>query len=149
MKRLSIVLFVFVFTIVVASPVQAQMADVPNFDSFGNFRSAFVMGNAGRYQHRQWLVVDTDSAGLNCRDSRNNVILTLSYGSVIDSVFDRPRSDAITVRSGQPWLKAEVSLLDVQRRITDEIAETYICYVRANTKYIAPINLDSQLNRVN
>ena len=94
------------------------------------------------------ILVDTDPAGLNCRNTRGTVVLTLNYGSVIDSVFENAQGNAIELQSDGPWLRAKVSSLDVLRRVTDEIAETYICYVRANTKYIAPINPDSQVNRL-
>ncbi len=140
MKKLSILLLTSPLAVMVAGLAQAQMADVPRFDSNGNFGSARVQGNAGTYQHRQWLVVDTDPAGLNCRDTRGTVVLTLDYGSVIDSVFENAQGDAIELLPDGPWLRAKASSLDVLRRVTDEIAETYTCYVRANTKYIAPIN---------
>ena len=72
----------------VATAAQAQMTDVPEFDPNGDFYSARVRGNRGYYAHRQWLVVEADEAGLNCRNSNGTVVLTLAYGAIVDSVFD-------------------------------------------------------------
>ncbi len=126
-----------------ANAVQAQMADVPNFDTNGDFPSARVWGNRGYYPHWQWLVIEPDPTGLNCRDANGLVIVTLAYGAVVESVFDNT-NDAIELVDGQPWLKVRASMFDLHRRVIDETAVAYTCYVRANNEYIAPINPDSQ-----
>ncbi|MEM9264079.1 MAG: hypothetical protein AAGA46_00990 [Cyanobacteria bacterium P01_F01_bin.13] len=118
------------------------MSDVPSFDANGNFLSARVFGNRGRYPHWQWLVIEPDKDGLNCRNENGSVVVTLAYGVIVDSVFDN--DDAIELVNGRPWLKVNVSSMDLRHRVTDEVAATYTCYVRANRKYIAPINPDTQ-----
>ena len=126
----------------VATAAQAQMADVPEFDANGDFYSARVRGNRGYYSHRQWLVVEPDEAGLNCRSARGNVVLTLAYGAIVDSVFES--GDAIQLINNQPWLKVKVTAMDLRRQVSEEFAAVQTCYVRANQQYIAPLNPDTQ-----
>jgi len=123
---------------------EAQVADVPAFDNNGDFQSSRVLGNRGTYQQKQWLVVDPDPKGLNCRDNQFSVVVTLGYGSVVDAVFSSNQDNAIRSIDGNPWLRVSASFLDIQTRNTGERLDTYICYVRANREYIAPINPDSQ-----
>ena len=130
------------WTFSVATMAQAQMADVPKFDVNGDFLSARVLGNRGYYPHWQWLVVEPDAAGLNCRDVNGAVVVTLAYGAVVDSVFGD--GDAIELVDGQPWLKVSANVMDLRRRVVDEHAIAYSCYVRANNRYIAPVNPDTQ-----
>ncbi|MEO0867644.1 MAG: hypothetical protein AAFY17_04180 [Cyanobacteria bacterium J06642_11] len=124
-----------------ATVAQAQMADVPRFDANGDFLSARVQGNRGTYPHRQWLVIEPDASGLNCRNANGDVVVTLAYGAVIDSAFED--GEAITQVNGRPWLKVTTSLMDV-RQTANDFAVSYTCYVRANQRYIAPINPDTQ-----
>lgn len=144
----SILLLSATLSFWLAGSVQAQMRDVPSFDHDGNFWSAIVEGNRGVYPQVQWLVVDTDPVGLNCRDENGSVVRTLRYGSVMDAVFDDEAGHAIALKKDGPWLRVKVSTLDVSTQVTDEIAEMYTCYVRANTRYIAPINPDSLNNQI-
>ncbi|MEM6253043.1 MAG: hypothetical protein AAF821_08980 [Cyanobacteria bacterium P01_D01_bin.156] len=118
------------------------MADVPGTNANGDFLSARVQGNRGTYPHWQWLIIEADKAGFNCRDANGDVVVTLAYGAVVDSVFDQ--GDAIETVDGRPWLKVRASLMDVRQRVTDSVAISYTCYVRANQQYIAPINPDTQ-----
>lgn len=123
-----------------ATAAQAQMADVPRFNTDGDFFSARVQGNRGTYPHGQWLVVESEDPGLNCRDVYGDVVVSLAYGAVVDSVFDT--DDAIALVAGQPWLKVRASQMDVLQ--VNGLAASYTCYVRANRRYIAPINPDTQ-----
>lgn len=125
-----------------ATAAQAQMSDVPSFNGSGDFLSARVWGNRGYYRHWQWLVVEPDSEGLNCRNTNGDVVVTLAYGAVVDSVFGG--EDAIELVDGQPWLKVSANAWDLRRRVVDDIAVAYTCYVRANRQYIAPVNPDTQ-----
>ncbi|NEQ50873.1 MAG: hypothetical protein F6K11_12185 [Leptolyngbya sp. SIO3F4] len=125
-----------------ATAVQAQMSDVPGFDADGDFHSARVWGNRGYYSHRQWLVIEPDESGLNCRNANGTVVLTLAYGAIVDSVFDD--GDAIQLLNGQPWLKVNVTAMDLRRQVTDNFSVVQTCYVRANNQYIAPLNPDTQ-----
>lgn len=122
----------------------AQATEVPDFDRNGDFKSSRVLGNRGTYPHKQWLVVDPDANGLNCRNDQWSVVVTLSYGSVVNTVFTSNQDNAIRLIDGQPWLRVSVSLFDIQTRQTNNRLDTYTCYVRANRQYIAPINPDSQ-----
>ncbi|MBT9315672.1 hypothetical protein [Leptothoe spongobia] len=125
-----------------ATAAQAQMSDVPAFDTDGDFHSARVRGNRGYYSHRQWLVVEPDVEGLNCRNENGTVVLTLAYGAIVDSVFDN--GDAIRSINGQPWLKVNVSAMDLRRQVADDFAVVQTCYVRSNNQHIAPLNPDTQ-----
>ena len=126
---------------VCAIAAQAQMADVPRFNADGDFPSARVQGNRGTYPHWQWLVVETDEAGLNCRNAYGEIVVTLAYGAVVDSVF--AGDEAIESVNGQPWLRVKASDMDL-RNVASGRADSYTCYVRANTQYITPINPDTQ-----
>ncbi|MDV3352678.1 hypothetical protein D0962_24305 [Leptolyngbyaceae cyanobacterium CCMR0082] len=132
----------FLGIVSIATAAQAQMSDVPRFDTNGDFFSARVQGNRGMYPHWQWVVVETDNLGLNCRSDNGDVIVVLAYGAVVDSVFEG--DDAISLVNGQPWLKVNADLRDVQRRVVDDFAVAYTCYVRANNQYIVPLNPDTQ-----
>lgn len=132
----------FLCVLSMATAAQAQMTDVPDFDANGDFQSARVRGNRGYYTHDQWLVVEPDDSGLNCRNANGNVILTLAYGAIVDSNFDH--SDAIQLINGQPWLSVRVSAMDLRRQVADSFAAVQTCYVRANNQYIAPLNPDTQ-----
>ncbi|MBT9311763.1 hypothetical protein [Leptothoe kymatousa] len=125
-----------------ATTAQAQMADVPNFDENGDFITARVRGNRGTYPHRQWLVIEPDRTGLNCRNSNGDIVVTLAYGAVVDSAFHS--DDAISRINGSPWLKVNANVLDVRHIVVNEAAVNYTCYVRANNQYITPINPDTQ-----
>ncbi|MEL6331959.1 MAG: hypothetical protein AAFN42_16720 [Cyanobacteria bacterium J06554_1] len=140
MTRLLLASFICVFS--VANAAQAQMSDVPSFDTNGDFSSARVQGNRGTYPHWQWLVVTADEDGLNCRNVEGSIVVTLAYGAVVDSVF--ANGDAIEWVNDQPWLQVSASVMDLRRRVVDDIAVAYTCYVRANNKYITPINPDTQ-----
>jgi len=87
------------FVMLSPHPTIAQVAEVPNPDSSGDFRSAFQRGNRGFYTISKWLVVQ-----LRVKGSQNE----LAY----------PAKPASFEQLGE-------------------------CYVRANLKYIAPINPDS------
>ncbi|NMF60186.1 hypothetical protein [Pseudanabaena yagii] len=141
----------------------AQASDVPNPDKNGDFNTAFQQGNRGFYAIDKWLVVQpietgSDGYGLTCRYSPNEQIRSrILRGAIVTAVFkkgslnenklDLPNraNDAIVLDSNNlPWLKirgmrdelAEPS----QPVLLDQLGE---CYVRANLKYIAPINPDS------
>lgn len=140
MTRLLLASLICAFSI--ANAAQAQMSDVPSFDTNGDFSSARVRGNRGTYPHWQWLVVAADEDGLNCRNVDGSVVVTLAHGAVVDSVFTN--GDAIEWVNDRSWLQVSASVMDLRRRVVDDIAVAYTCYVRANNKYIAPINPDTQ-----
>jgi len=137
-----------------AGSVLAQAADIPRADRNGDFRTARVRGNRGDYPHRHWLVVDRGAGGLNCRAANGEVMLTLNYGSVINSRFEggagyeNDTGEAIDLVNGQPWLSVEVTAFDIRQQVTSELAEKYQCYVRANQRFIAPINPSSLEDQV-
>ncbi|TYQ28680.1 hypothetical protein PseudUWO311_04095 [Pseudanabaena sp. UWO311] len=140
----------------------AQVADVPNPDSNGDFRSAFQRGNRGFYTISKWLVIQPMGSGvedyaLNCRYTPNGQIRSrIQRGAIITAVFKgtpnlhraeppEPSSDAIALDSdGTPWLRVKGSQNELAYPAKpanfDQLGE---CYVRATLKYIAPINPDS------
>jgi hypothetical protein len=140
----------------------AQVADVPNPASNGDFKSAFQRGNRGFYGISKWLVIQPMGSGgednaLNCRYTPNGQIRSrIQRGAIITAVFkgnpnlrsaEPPDSsnDAIALDSDDsPWLRVK----GLQNELAypakpasfDQLGE---CYVKANLKYIAPINPDS------
>jgi hypothetical protein len=140
----------------------AQVAEVPNPDSNGDFRSAFQRGNRGFYVISKWLVVQPMGSGvedyaLNCRYTPNGQIRSrILRGAIVTAVFKgnpslssseppEPASDAIIIDSdGSPWLRVKGSQNELaypsKPASFEQLGE---CYVRANLKYIAPINPDS------
>lgn len=120
----------------VTSVGMAQMAEVPQANSKGDFVTAKVQGNRGLYNNIYWLVVDPES--LNCRNTPEGTIKAkLVSGAIINALFsNNGKGDAIVLKNGQPWLKVE-SIHPAGPRFNSGV-----CYVRANLKYIAPINAD-------
>jgi hypothetical protein len=140
----------------------AQVAEVPNPDSNGDFKSAFQRGNRGFYVISKWLVVQPMGSGvedyaLNCRYTPNGQIRSrIQRGAIVTAVFKgnpnlrsaeppEPSSDAIALDSeGSSWLRIRglqhELAYPVKPASFDQLGE---CYVRANLKYIAPINPDS------
>ncbi len=125
-------------TVLLSPTAFAQMAGVPAPDANGNFTTALQLGNRGNvYPTRKWLVVDPDPTYLNCRSQPNGAVrLRVAPGAVLTAVFEERNGDAIVFTAGEPWLR--VSGTDPLM-----IGEPGICYVRANARYIAPINEDA------
>jgi hypothetical protein len=131
--------------------VLAQRADVPRADRYGNFLSTRMQGNRGVYQQTYWLVVDRDPAGLNCRLSRQsfrgrasqNEGVALQRGAIIKADHSSSDDEAISIVDGKTWLRVVVHQntmhYDARRERRNE---PYSCYVRANSAFIAPINVD-------
>ena len=140
----------------------AQEADVPKPNGNGDFNSIFVQGNRGYYAVKKWLVIqfvesEVNDHTVNCRYTPNGEIRSrIPRGAILTAVFNQtaqgrvpnpPTSadDAIVLdSSGSPWLRVigtRKELAYPVRPLTfDDLGE---CYVRANLKYIAPINPDA------
>jgi hypothetical protein len=114
----------------------AQMAEVPRPNTKGDFITAKVQGNRGLYNNINWLVVDPQY--LNCRNTPEGTVRTrLESGAIMTALFsNNGKGDAIVLKNGQSWLKVE-SIHPYGPRLNSGV-----CYVRANLKYIAPINGD-------
>lgn len=111
----------------------AQAAEVPKPDAKGDFRTARVLGNRGYYPNTYWLVTDVNR--LNCRTAPNGAMsLRLEPGEVVTAVFPN-KQDAIVLDKGTPWLRIK-PIPALPRRASNP------CFVRANLRYIAPINAD-------
>lgn len=121
-----------------ATPAIAQHAGVPAPNANGDFTTAVQPGNRGNVDRtRKWLVVDPDPTYLNCRATPNGEVQSrVAPGAVLTAVFSETQGDAIVLAGGVPWLRV---------RGTDPliVGEPGICYVRANSQYIAPINEDA------
>jgi hypothetical protein len=118
-----------------ATVAQAQVAEVPQATTTGDFTTAKVMGNRGYYQNNKWLVVDTDPL-LNCRATPNGAVKSrLIRGSVVTAVFNQNK-EAIAFHQGSPWLKVNPQIPGYGSGTPG------VCFVRANTRYIAPISED-------
>jgi len=149
-------------SVFLADPAIAQVAEVPNPSPNGDFRTAFQRGNVGFYRIEKWLVVqpmdaNAEDYGLNCRYTPNGQIRSrIIRGAIITAVFignpnlrrvdpPDPSNDAIVLDSeGSPWLRVKGLQSElaypVQPVSFDQLGE---CYVKANLKYIAPINPDA------
>ena len=123
-------------------PLWAQRADSAAFDRQGDFHSSRIRGNRGFYQQRYWLVVDTDRRGLNCRDQRR-LVARFSYGDVLMADVPLASGEAIVQIDGHTLLRV-VDERSYLRIGADKISANrqFSCLVRANAKYIAPINME-------
>ncbi|MEI6331867.1 MAG: hypothetical protein WCP16_21705 [Pseudanabaena sp. ELA645] len=138
----------------------AQAAEVPNPDINGEFRTAFQQGNRGYYTIKKWLVVQPMRSGdydLNCRYTPNGQIRSrILRGAILTAVFQGtankrsenlpdPATDAIAFDSdGSPWLRVKGSQDELAYPVRPlTFGNLGECYVRANLKYIAPINPDA------
>lgn len=115
----------------------AQAAQVPRPDKNGDFLTTQMQGNRGTYQIEKWSVVNLDPNGLNCRTPANRTIMNgpiaarFSYGSVLEAALEPGSTNAIVIADNKrAWLQVR----------SDRTEGT--CFVRANAKYIAPINPD-------
>ena len=123
-----------------SAPIAAQTASVPAPDRNGDFTTALQPGNRGNvYQTQKWLVVDPDPTYLNCRIAPNGRVRSrIAPGAIITAEFDSD-AEAIVMQDGASWLRI---------RGTDPlmVGEAGVCYVRANSRYIAPINPEALAN---
>jgi hypothetical protein len=130
------------------NPAWGQRADVPQVDKDGNFRSSRVQGNRGFYHQTHWLVVDRDVSGLNCREMPQGKPYALfQYGDIVKAHHFEPGDDAISIVNGQTWLR--VTSQETWRIVNPAQSggsRTVECIVRANSAFIAPINLDDLRN---
>jgi hypothetical protein len=148
----------------------AQAGEVPNPDLNGDFRTAFQQGNRGYYRIEKWLVVQPMTSGdydLNCRYTPNGQVRSrILRGAILTAVFQGtankrspnlpdPATDAIAFDSdGSPWLRVKGSQDELAYPVRPlTFTDLGECYVRANLKYIAPINPDAiatnQIKQIN
>ena len=140
----------------------AQEADVPKPNASGDFNSIFLQGNRGFYAVQKWLIIQSvesepNGGTVNCRYTPNGEIRSrIRRGAILTAVFNKTAmgrvpnphtsaDDAIVLdSSGSPWLRVigtrEELAYPVKPLIFYDLGE---CYVRANLKYIAPINPDA------
>jgi len=123
----------------------AQIADVPLANANGDFLSTRLPGNRTAYPQRQWVVVERDPAGLNCRDERGQVVALLAYGAVVDSDLKGDGTEAIVVMAGRPWLRLLAHPFDLRQDLRPQAQRVHLvsCRVRANAAYLAPLNPDT------
>jgi hypothetical protein len=123
----------------------AQIAAVPLATANGDFVSSRLPGNRNAYPQRQWLVVDRDPAGLNCRDDRGQVVALLAYGAVVDSDLKGDGTEAIVVMAGRPWLRLLAHPFDLRQDLRPQGQRLLpvACRVQANAAFIAPLNPDT------
>ena len=130
------------YSIIYPRPLWAQRADSAAFDRQGNFHSSRIRGNRGFYQQRYWLVVDTDRKGLNCRDQRR-LVASFNFGDVLMADVPLPSDEAIIQINGYTYLRIADERAYLRRdgnKIPGD--KRFTCLVRANVKFIAPINMD-------
>lgn len=137
---------------------QAQVAEVPDADSNGDFNTAIVRGNRGFYTNDRWVVVAKSSDDyLNCRESPDGeVYAQILPGAVVNAVFGGPvnlnngleanyANDAIAMQNGRSWLRIEMPDFPLAGRVTPQSATSLeACYVRANLQYITPMNMEAE-----
>lgn len=164
LRKLSLLLMIYsaVNSVFWLHPAIAQVAEVPNPKPNGDFSTAFQRGNRGFYKINKWLVVQSagssaEDYALNCRYKPNGQIRSqILRGAIITAVFKEPinlvrleapdaATDAIVLDSeGSPWLRVQGSQDELAYPVKpvtfQQLGE---CYVKANLKFIAPINPDS------
>lgn len=135
--RLAIVVCTALAATVLTQPSLAQMAGVPTPNRNGDFTTALQSGNRGDvYPTRKWLVIDPDPTYLNCRATPNGAIRErIAPGAILTAVFSEG-GDAIVLHNSAYWLR-------VNGTNPLAVGDLEICYVRANRRYIAPINEDA------
>jgi hypothetical protein len=118
---------------------------VPLANANGDFLSTRLPGNRSAYPQRQWVVVERDPAGLNCRDGRGQVLALLAYGAVVDSDLKGDDSEAIVVMAGRPWLRLRAHPFDLRQDLRPQGQRVHpvACLVRAHAAYLAPLNPDT------
>lgn len=127
-------------SVTAAAPTEANL---PNADNNGDYSK--------KTSHKKWIVVDSDPNGVNCRWSQEMPTnwyapdaklprLNISQWSVVRRFQKNTPSQTLNANltpagfatlfdeSGKPWLKVSIG------------ANEQICFVRANKKYIQPIN---------
>lgn len=118
------------------SSAQAQVTEVPVSNAKGDFTTARVLGNRGYYRSTRWLVVDA-SGSLNCRATPNGEVKAkLWTGRIVTAAFLSKEEDAIIMSDGNFWLRV------IPQDPMGSKKDASVCLVRANNKYIAPINED-------
>ncbi len=160
---LPILLVTIIFSLLIfKDKAIAQEADVPKPNGNGDFNSIFLQGNRGYYAVKKWLVIqfvesEMNGGTVNCRYTPNGEIRSrIRRGAIITAVFNQTAQgrvpnphtsadDAIVLdNSDSPWLRVigtrEELAYPVRPLTFDDLGE---CYVRANLKYIAPINPDA------
>jgi hypothetical protein len=160
---LPILLVTIIFSLLIfKDKAIAQAADVPKPNGNGDFSSIFLQGNRGYYAVKKWLVIqfvesEVNGGTVNCRYTPNGEIRSgIQRGAILTAVFNQTANgrvpnphtsadDAIVLDSnGSPWLRVigtrEELAYPVKPLIFYDLGE---CYVRANLKYIAPINPDA------
>ena len=121
--------------------VFAQRAEPPLPDSAGNFNSSQTMGNRGFYEVRYWLVVEADRNGTNCRDPRRGMqpLKKLFYGDLLET--DTPirggLQQAVERLNGNPWLRIRLPNWRIPAKKGPGFST---CLIRANSRFIAPVN---------
>ena len=160
---LPILLVTIIFSLLIfKDKAIAQAADVPKPNGNGDFSSIFLQGNRGFYAVQKWLIIqsvesEVNGGTVNCRYTPNGEIRSrIQRGAILTAVFNQTANgrgpnphtsadDAIVLdSSGSPWLRVigtrEELAYPVKPLIFYDLGE---CYVRANLKYIAPINPDA------
>jgi hypothetical protein len=124
---------------------RAQIAAVPLANANGDFLSTRLPGNRSAYPQRQWVVVERDPAGLNCRDERGQVVALLAYGAVVDSDLKGDGTEAIVVMAGRPWLQLRAHPFDLRQDLRPQGQRVLpvACRVRAHAAFLAPLNPDT------
>ncbi len=166
LDKLPILLVAIIFSLLVfEDKAIAQAADVPKPMPNGDFNSIFLQGNRGFYAVPKWLVIqsiesEVNGGTVNCRYTPNGEIRSrIQRGAILTAVFNKTAKgrvpnphtsadDAIVLDSnGSPWLRVigtrEELAYPVKPNIFYDLGQ---CYVRANLKYIAPINPDAMTN---
>jgi hypothetical protein len=161
--KLPILLAAIIFSVLnFEDKAIAQAADVPKPNASGDFNSIFPQGNRGFYAVQKWLIIqsvesEANGGNVNCRYTPNGEIRSrIQRGAILTAVFNKTTmgrvpnphtsaDDAIVLdSSGYPWLRVigtrEELAYPVRPLTFYDLGE---CYVRANLKYIAPINPDA------
>ena len=130
----------------------AQRTEPPLPDPSGNFNSSQTRGNRGLYEVRHWLVVDPDRNGTNCRKPRDGMrsIAKLYYGDLLET--DTPArgglQQAVERHNGRPWLRIRLPRWRIGS-VAERGAGFTTCVIRANSRFIAPVNGSDLLEMTN
>ncbi len=138
----------------------AQYGGVPIADRQGDYATALMQGNLGYYGNAKWLIVENEL--LNCRVAPNGAVRSrILAGAIVTAAFRgpvnqqrltevTPEMDAIVFDNGSPWLRIQGTAAGLafppEARSASQQFKPGECYIRANRRYVAPINIDAKLN---
>jgi hypothetical protein len=118
----------------------------------GDWATGYIHSSSGNLPTPHWLIVH--ATPLNCREQPNGRIrANIEPGAIVTAVYPSgtseqellgsPNVDAIVQANGSTWLRVTGTtpgITPLNDHYGNQLTELGVCYVRANARYVAPIN---------